>query len=113
MGRREIGPLGWSEVGEICRRPVDGRRLVSHSGREDTCPQPCRTCLRHVHQGSLPADGIPLAFILYADKTQLSSFGTEKGYPVYAKLANLPTEVRNGAGLGGGRFVGWLPVVSY
>lgn len=42
----------------------------------------------------------------------LSSFGTEKGYPVYAKLANLPTEVRNGTGLGGGRVVGWLPVVS-
>lgn len=41
----------------------------------------------------------------------LSSFGAAKAYPVYAKLANLPTEVRNGKGLGAGRLVGWLPVV--
>lgn len=53
-----------------------------------------------------------MAFILYADKTMLSTFGAEKGYPVYAKLANLPSEMRNGTGLGGGRVVGWLPVVS-
>ena len=50
-------------------------------------------------------------FILYADKTQLSSFGTAKAYPVYAKLANLPSDVTNSKGLGGGRLVGWLPVV--
>lgn len=50
---------------------------------------------------------------LYADKTQLSSFGTEKGYPVMARIANLPVKIRNGEGLGGGRIVGWLPVVRY
>jgi hypothetical protein len=41
----------------------------------------------------------------------LSSFGTKKGYPVIARCANLPIEIRNGNGLGGGRVVGWLPVV--
>ena len=48
---------------------------------------------------------------LYADKTQLSSFGTEKGYPVMARIANLPVKMRNGEGPGGTRMVGWLPVV--
>ena len=45
------------------------------------------------------------------DKTKLSSFGTEKGYPVLARCANLPVELRNGEGIGGGRLVGWLPIV--
>ncbi|KAG1840434.1 hypothetical protein F4604DRAFT_1598869, partial [Suillus subluteus] len=38
---------------------------------------------------------VPLCFILYADKTRLSSHGTVKGYPRF----------------GGGRVVGWLPIV--
>ncbi|KAG2067656.1 hypothetical protein BDR04DRAFT_1129523 [Suillus decipiens] len=33
-------------------------------------------------QSQLPPDEKPLAFILYADKMRLSSFGTAKGYPV-------------------------------
>jgi hypothetical protein len=53
-----------------------------------------------------------LFFILYADKTQLSSFGTEKGYPVIARIANLPVDIHNGEGIGGGQIVGWLPIVS-
>ncbi|EGO23558.1 hypothetical protein SERLADRAFT_438878 [Serpula lacrymans var. lacrymans S7.9] len=62
-------------------------------------------------QSRLPDGGKPLCFILYADKTILSSFGTVKGYPVIARCANLPTDIRNGTGVGGGRVVGWLPVV--
>jgi hypothetical protein len=53
-----------------------------------------------------------LFFILYADKTRLSSFGTEKGYPVMARIANLPVDILNGEGIGGGQVVGWLPIVS-
>ncbi|KAG1843288.1 hypothetical protein DFJ58DRAFT_717813 [Suillus subalutaceus] len=56
-------------------------------------------------QSQLPQDAKPLAFILYADKTRLSSFGTAKGYPVVACLANLPTDIRNGRGMGGGYIV--------
>jgi hypothetical protein len=52
-----------------------------------------------------------LTFILYADKAKLSSFGREQGYPVIARLANLPITIRNGNGVGGGRVVGWLPLV--
>jgi len=52
-----------------------------------------------------------LCLELYADKTKLSSFGTEKGYPVMARIANLPVKIRNGEGIGGGRVVGWLPMV--
>jgi hypothetical protein len=61
----------------------------------------------------MPPDAKPLAFILYADKAKLSSFVREKGYPVIARLANLPVAIRNGKGLGGGRVVGWLPLVSF
>ncbi|KAG2350133.1 hypothetical protein BDR05DRAFT_942666 [Suillus weaverae] len=63
-------------------------------------------------QLQLPGDAKPLAFILYADKTKLSSFGTAKGYPVVAHLANLPTDIHNSQGMGGGYIVGWLPVMK-
>lgn len=52
-----------------------------------------------------------LCLELYADKSKLASFGTEKGYPVMARILNLPVGIRNGNGIGGARVVGWLPVV--
>jgi hypothetical protein len=52
-----------------------------------------------------------LALELYADKSKLSSFGTEKGYPIMARILNLPVKMRNGEGVGGARVVGWLPIV--
>ncbi|KAG1756155.1 hypothetical protein EDD22DRAFT_981579 [Suillus occidentalis] len=63
-------------------------------------------------QSRLPQDAKPLAFILYADKAKLSSFGTAKGYPIIVRIANLPVEIRNSTGVGGGRVVGWLPIVK-
>jgi hypothetical protein len=57
-------------------------------------------------------DAKPLCLIIYADKSKLSSFGTEKGYPVIATIGNLPSDIRNGHGIGGGRVVGWHPIVS-
>ena len=64
------------------------------------------------YQTNLPKDGKPLTFCFFADKTKLSSFGTQKGYPVIARCTNLPVNLRNGTGMGGGRIVGWLPIVS-
>lgn len=63
-------------------------------------------------QSELPPGASPLFIVLYADKTELSSFGTKKAYPVFAKIANLPKELRNSRGYAGARLVGWLPVVS-
>ncbi|KAK0232083.1 hypothetical protein EDD85DRAFT_792978 [Armillaria nabsnona] len=63
-------------------------------------------------QSSLPPGGKPLAYILYADKSCLSSFGTAKGYPVMAWCGNLPDEIRNGKNFCGGCVVGWLPIVE-
>ncbi|OSD02004.1 hypothetical protein PYCCODRAFT_1368332, partial [Trametes coccinea BRFM310] len=54
----------------------------------------------------------PLLLIVYADKTKLSSFGSAKGYPVILKCGNLPVDICNGEGLGGGRVVGWLPILD-
>jgi len=62
-------------------------------------------------QNTLPTGAKPIGIILYADKTKLSSFGTQMGYPIVARLANLPAEIRNGRGIGGGSVVGWLPIV--
>ncbi|KAG1729317.1 uncharacterized protein EDB91DRAFT_1239239 [Suillus paluster] len=65
-------------------------------------------------QSSLPPDvdgAVPFCFILYADKTRLSSHGTVKGYPVVVRCANLPVHIWNGEGFGGGCIVGWLPIV--
>ncbi|KAI6139684.1 hypothetical protein BKA82DRAFT_4332162 [Pisolithus tinctorius] len=65
-------------------------------------------------QSRLPThaeNAVPFAFILYADKTRLSSHGTVKGYPVVARCANLPVHIRNGERYGGGCVVGWLPIV--
>lgn len=56
--------------------------------------------------------GKPFCIILYADKTRLSSFGTAKGYPVLARCANLPVDIRNSENVGGSQLVGWLPIVS-
>ncbi|KAH9017439.1 hypothetical protein EDB84DRAFT_1628850 [Lactarius hengduanensis] len=62
-------------------------------------------------QSQIPKGARPLCFILYADTSKLSSFGTEKAYPVVARCANLPVEIRNSNGVGGGRVIGWLPIV--
>ena len=44
------------------------------------------------HLPNVP-NAVPFAFILYADKTKLSSHGTVKGYPVIARCANLPVHI--------------------
>ncbi|KAG2151677.1 uncharacterized protein EDB93DRAFT_1240030 [Suillus bovinus] len=66
------------------------------------------------NQSCLPSDikAAPFCFILYVDKTRLLSHGTVKGYPVVVHCANLPVGIRNREGIGGGRVVGWLPIVS-
>ncbi|KAJ7176117.1 hypothetical protein C8R43DRAFT_1084647 [Mycena crocata] len=50
-------------------------------------------------------------YIIYADKAKLSSFGTQKGYPIVARLANVVIGLRNSNNWGGGQIVGWLPVI--
>ncbi|KAF8600798.1 hypothetical protein BDV93DRAFT_587670 [Ceratobasidium sp. AG-I] len=63
-------------------------------------------------QDSLPDDGLPLNIQLYADRAAISTFGSKKMYPVVARLTNLPREIRNSKGVGGGRVVALLPVVA-
>ncbi|KAJ7687097.1 hypothetical protein B0H17DRAFT_1302090 [Mycena rosella] len=54
----------------------------------------------------------PVCYFLYADKSKLSSFGTEKAYAVVARLANVPIAIRNGTRFGGGQVVGHQPIVK-
>ncbi|THH10264.1 hypothetical protein EW146_g8426 [Bondarzewia mesenterica] len=61
-------------------------------------------------QSKLPSGAKPFCFILYADKIKLSSFGGQKGYPIIARCRNLPVDIQNNDGIGGGHIVGWLPV---
>ncbi|KAF8132645.1 hypothetical protein K438DRAFT_1998510 [Mycena galopus ATCC 62051] len=49
--------------------------------------------------------------IIYADKSKLSSFGTQKAYPIIARLSNIVVGIRNGNEWGG-QNVGELPVVT-
>ncbi|KAG1841300.1 hypothetical protein DFJ58DRAFT_718174 [Suillus subalutaceus] len=77
----------------------DAQRLYKHDGAH----------YEHFYHEPWTADrcrftenGVPFAFILYADKTHLSSAGTIKAYPVFAQCGNLPVHIRNTDGLGGG-----------
>ncbi|KAK1216916.1 hypothetical protein PQX77_020441 [Marasmius sp. AFHP31] len=63
-------------------------------------------------QTELPKGGKPLAYIIYSDKTRLSSFGSAMGYPVVARIANIEDGVRNSnINVGGGRVIGWINVI--
>ncbi|KIJ09545.1 hypothetical protein PAXINDRAFT_157859 [Paxillus involutus ATCC 200175] len=50
------------------------------------------------------------SLVEHSNRTRLSSHGTVKGYPVVARCANLPVDIRNGERYGGGCVVGWLPI---
>ncbi|KAF8452167.1 hypothetical protein L210DRAFT_3608318 [Boletus edulis BED1] len=93
----------------------DAQRLYKHNGTkyEQFYTEPWTGDRWWNIQSNLPhiENAVPFAFILYADKTRLSSHGTVKGYPVVARCANLPIDIRNGEQYGGGCVVGWLPIV--
>ncbi|KAI6148872.1 hypothetical protein BKA82DRAFT_22629 [Pisolithus tinctorius] len=94
----------------------DTERVYKHNGEEyeHFYGEPW-TCDRWWDiQSQLPADvenAVPFCFILYADKTRLSSHGTVKGYPVVVWCANLPVDIRNSESVGGGCVVGWLLII--
>ncbi|KAI5994114.1 hypothetical protein F5J12DRAFT_785896 [Pisolithus orientalis] len=64
-------------------------------------------------QLSLPniKNAMPFGLILYADKSNLSSFSTAKSYPIVVHCANLPVEIWNSNVIGRGTVVSWLPIV--
>ncbi|KAI0085317.1 hypothetical protein BDY19DRAFT_1059668 [Irpex rosettiformis] len=61
---------------------------------------------------AIDPDGKPLGLILWADKDKLSTFGTQKGHPIVARLSNLDGSIRNSLGIGGGRIVGLVPIIN-
>ncbi|KAH9848281.1 hypothetical protein C2E23DRAFT_739970 [Lenzites betulinus] len=63
-------------------------------------------------ENTIPPDGSPLGYEIYADKTRLSSFGTQKGYPIMARISNLPSDIRKSDRFGGAEVVGFLPLVE-
>ena len=60
----------------------------------------------------IDGDGKPFAIILWADTAKLSTSGTQKGHFIVARAGNLPQFIRNGDSIGGGRIVGFVPLVS-
>lgn len=104
----------WEQFCSLYSRAMDRRSVLGGSGTLSSF------ILKFVFarnswtlKSSLPdPNGKPLGFILWADETELSSFGTQEGYPIVACLANLPSEIRNGKSVSGGRIVGLLPNVS-
>ncbi|KAJ7075495.1 hypothetical protein B0H15DRAFT_925434 [Mycena belliarum] len=65
-------------------------------------------------QSALPDDPAakPVCLVIYADKSKLSSFGTQKAYSVVARVANIPIAIRNSTRFGGGQVVGHQPIVK-
>ncbi|CDO73238.1 hypothetical protein BN946_scf185007.g293 [Trametes cinnabarina] len=113
----------WDYMKDILRNPYlvsrmewDAHRLLRYNSQTEQWVQfidePLTASTAWDVQSKLPFPMKPLLFILYADKTKLSSFGTAKGYPVILRCGNLPVDIRNGEGPGGGRVVGWLPVLD-
>ncbi|KAF9494958.1 hypothetical protein BDN71DRAFT_1496133 [Pleurotus eryngii] len=92
----------------------DAKRLYKFNGKEwiRFYHEPATADLMWTIQTTLPEGGKPVMLILYADKTRLSTFGTVKGYPVIARIANLHIHARNGDGPGRGCMIGWLPVIE-
>ncbi|KAF6743705.1 hypothetical protein DFP72DRAFT_113420 [Ephemerocybe angulata] len=111
----------WDWCKELLNDPLlkgefrfDAERLFRHNGKEFErfYNEPWTANDWWRIQGEFPKENAaPFAIILYADKTKLSTMGGKKGYPVYVRCANLPSHIRNGEGLGGGRMIGWLPIV--
>ncbi|OJT12638.1 hypothetical protein TRAPUB_10879 [Trametes pubescens] len=94
-------------VGRIKEEPT-AFSLQSHSDLKNAWE-----AASHVSPGTkLPEGGDALVYSLYADKTRLSSFGSEKGYPIMARIMNLPPELRNSGEYGGMQVVGFLPIVE-
>ncbi|KAG1776116.1 hypothetical protein EV702DRAFT_1180116 [Suillus placidus] len=62
----------------------DAQRLYKHDGTHYECffHEPWTADRWWNVQSSLPENGVPFAFILYADKMHLSSAGTVKAYPI-------------------------------
>ncbi|KAH9041102.1 hypothetical protein EDB84DRAFT_1474932 [Lactarius hengduanensis] len=90
----------------------DARKVFKHNGKNISrvYDEPWTADMFWNFQSRIPKGVHVLCFILYVDKSKLSSFGSEKAYPVIACCANLPTEIRNSnSGVGGGCIVGWLP----
>ncbi|KAJ7360797.1 hypothetical protein DFH08DRAFT_921182 [Mycena albidolilacea] len=51
-------------------------------------------------------------FYIYADKSKLSSFGTQKAHPIIVRVLNIITGIRNSSEWGGGQVVGELPIID-
>ncbi|KIN94042.1 hypothetical protein M404DRAFT_35449 [Pisolithus tinctorius Marx 270] len=116
-----IRPL-WEWALDILENPFlglhftwDAQRLYRHDGveYERFYDEPWTRDYWWDIQSSLPdiKNTVPFGLILYADKSNLSSFGTAKSYPVVVHCANLPVEIRNSNVVGGGTVVSWLPIV--
>ncbi|KAJ7351162.1 hypothetical protein DFH08DRAFT_992342, partial [Mycena albidolilacea] len=49
---------------------------------------------------------------IYADKSKLSSFGTQKAHPIVIRVLNIIVGIRNSSEWGGGQVVGELPIID-
>ncbi|KAJ6510938.1 hypothetical protein C8R45DRAFT_1050416 [Mycena sanguinolenta] len=113
----------WSWTLDLIRDPClapcfiwDAVKMYRHNGRSFVrfWNEPWTAAAFWEIQSLLPnhEDAKLCSFIIYADKSKLSSFGTQKAYPIIARLGNLVVGIRNGNGWGGGQVVGELPIVA-
>ncbi|KAI6035018.1 hypothetical protein F5J12DRAFT_778604 [Pisolithus orientalis] len=121
MFKAHIRPL-WEWALDILENPFlgphftwDTQQLYRHNGieYEHFYDEPWTGDYWWDIQSSLPdiKNAVPFGLILYADKSNLLSFGTAKSYPIVVRCANLPVEIQNSNVVGGGTVVGWLAIV--
>ena len=83
----------------LLQQAFDGRVLVGYPSRLYYGMYQLFTCsliYMFILQSELPASAentVPLALILYTDKSKLSSFSTVKGYLVVVCCGNLPVNI--------------------
>ncbi|KAF7796306.1 hypothetical protein EIP86_007483 [Pleurotus ostreatoroseus] len=65
----------------------------------------------HELQTTVGPEKIVIYYCIYADATQLNAFGTQKAWPVYIWISNIPKALRRGKGKGRAILLGFLPNV--
>ncbi|KAI5990287.1 hypothetical protein F5J12DRAFT_786513 [Pisolithus orientalis] len=112
--KAHIHPL-WEWALDILENPFLGLHFTwdAHVEHEHFYNKPWTRDYWWDIQLSLPniKNTMPFGLILYADKSNLSSFGTAKSYPVIVCCVNLPVEIQNSNVIGRGTVVSWLPIV--
>ncbi|KAJ6459099.1 hypothetical protein C8R45DRAFT_942523 [Mycena sanguinolenta] len=113
----------WSWTLDLIRDPClascfvwDAVKMYQHNGTSFVCflNKPWMADAFWEIQSLLPnhKDAKLCSYIIYANESKLLSFGTQKAYPIIARLGNVVVGIQNGNGWSGDQVIGELPIVT-